>query len=304
MKKILVIIVVVLSFVAIGVGIIYVATHDFSVDKKNEDKKENVELNDGNIEVKKEDQVTLVETKEIDGAFVQKYEILINGLEKTLEIEFLYSDYNDIKAQALTGKLEGNTVYYYYESYKKGSKVDEDIYQDGHPYDENMIDSSFNENNFGFITGEDGKSYLLIHTNIYGDEAGEEDKLYILNDNLEFISNDLVDYAGSNETKGMTIMSTYSGYELEDDAYPWYTDTFKACESPSNCYIDVKIEDDRIYYLVPVLNEISEEETDEEEEEVKYYGELEERVYTINDSKLKYEVIKRYKIVGIVGQVE
>lgn len=118
---------------------------------------------------------------------------------------------------------------------------------------------------------------------------------------MEFVYNDLVDYAGSSDTKGMTIMSTYTGYTLKDNEYPWYTDNFNACTTPSNCYINVKVEDDKIYYLVPVLEDL--EETEEEEEEVKYYGELEERVYTIEDSKLKYDVIKRYKIVDIAGQV-
>ena len=47
-----------------------------------------------------------------------------------------------------------------------------------------------------------------------------------------------------------------------------------------------------------------EEEKDDEaeEDEVTEYGELEERVYTIHDGNLEYEVIKRYKIVGITDQ--
>ncbi len=290
MKKICIIMVVIVAFIAIGVGIFYVATHDFNVDKKNDDKKENVELNKENIEVSKKNRVTLVSTKEIDGSFVQEYEIVMNGLEKTFEVEFLYRDNSDLKEQSLTGDYNGVTLYAYYENYQK----------DPTKYDANMIASSFNENNFSFILGQDGKTYLLIHTSIYPDLAGEEDKLFILNENLEFVYNDLVDYAGSSDTKGMTIMSTYTGYTLKDNEYPWYTDNFNACTTPSNCYINVKVEDDKIYYLVPVLEDS--EETDEEE--VKYYGELEERVYTIEDSKLKYDVIKRYKIVDIAGQVE
>ena len=86
MKKVLIIFIIVLAVIVIGVGIFYVTTHDFNVDKKSESQKENVELNDGNIEVKKEDQIILVETKKIEDSFVQKYEIVINGLEKTFEI--------------------------------------------------------------------------------------------------------------------------------------------------------------------------------------------------------------------------
>ena len=215
--------------------------------------------------------------------------------ERVFEVEFLYRNQEDLKELSLLGDYNGATLYAYYEKYKDEATIDV-----------NMITSSFNENNFSFISGRDGESYLLIHTNIYSDGTGEEDKLFILNENLEFVDNDLVDYAGSSDTHGMTIMSTYTGYILEGDEYPWYTDNFNACTTPSNCYIDIKIEDNKIYYLTPVLKEVSslEEEKDDEaeEDEVIEYGELEERVYTIHDGNLEYEVIKRYKIVGITGQ--
>ena len=256
-----------------------------------------MELNGGTPEVEKEDDVTLVSTEEIDGSFVQTYNIVMNGKEKTLEVEFLYRDNQDLKEQSLTGEFSGATVYAYYDNYEDEA--------DG--FDENMIASSFNENNFSFISGVNGESYLIIYTNIYDDGTGEEDKLFILNDDLEFVSNDLVDYAGSSDTKGMTIMSTYTSYTLENNEYPWYNDSFNACTTPSNCYIDVKIEDNQIYYLVPVLNTVSEEanEDDEEDnEEATDYGELEERVYRINNNKLEYEVIQRYKITGVNGLTE
>ena len=296
MKKVLIVIVVLLSLGVIAFGIFYASTHDFKVDKK-EKETENVELNKDSIEVDSKDSITLVNTEVVDESFVQTYDIMINGKERTLEVEFLYRNNKDTKEQSLTGDYSGATLYSYYETYEDEPTV----------YDVNMITSSFNENNFSFISGRDGESYLLIHTNIYSDLAGEEDKLFILNENLEFIDNDLVDYAGSSETQGMTIMSTYTGYILEGDEYPWYTDNFNACSTPSNCYIDIKIEDNKIYYLVPVLKEVTsdEEETDDEtteEDEVTEYGELEERVYTIHDGNLEYEVIKRYKIVGITGQ--
>ena len=103
-------------------------------------------------------------------------------------------------------------------------------------------------------------------------------------------------------------MSTYTSYTLEDEEKPWYMDDFNACSSPSNCYINVKVEDNKIYYLVPVLIDVAEEEeenSDEEDvEEVMTYGELEERVYTIRDSKLEYEVVKRYTIIGVSGLTE
>ena len=296
MKKVLVIIIVLLSFGVIGAGIVYVATHDFNVDR-NDKELDNVELNKGTPEVEKENSVSLVSTKNIDDSFVQTYNIVLNGKEKELEVEFLYRDNEALKEQSLTGEYSGATVYAYYDHYEDEA--------DG--FDENMIASSFNENNFSFISGVNGESYLVIHTNIYDDGAGEEDKLYILNDDLAFISNDLIDYEGSSDTQGMTIMSTYTEYTLENDEYPWYTDSFNACTTPSHCYINVKIEDNHIYYLVPVLKPIDEDIDEDDEEnntEEVNYGELEERVYTINDGKLEYEVVQRYKIIDVKGLTE
>ena len=297
MKKVLIIIVILLSFGVIGFGIFYVSTHDFSVDR-NDEELENVELNQDSIEVDEEDSITLVSTEQIEDSFVETYQIVINGQERTLEIEFLYRNDSRNHEQSLTGDYNGVTFYAYYEEYEEEASI----------YDTNMVAGSFNENNFSFITGLDGESYLLVHTNIYDDGAGEEDKLYILNENLEFVDNDLVDYSGSSETRGMSIMSTYTGYTLEGDEYPWYTDEFNACTTPSNCYINVRIDDNLIYYLVPVLNEVSveddEEEETQEEEEAADYGELEERVYTINDSSLSYDVIERYTIIDVSGLTE
>ena len=265
--------------------------------KKQEKQTNNVELNEGIVEVNEDNSVNLISTEEIYGSFVQTYQVIINGLEKTLEIEFLYRDNTSLNQQSLTGEYSGATLYAYYEDYETEASG----------FDENMIASSFNENNFSFISGVNGESYLVIHTNIYDDGAGEEDKLYILNDDLAFISNDLIDYEGSSDTQGMTIMSTYTEYTLENNEYPWYTDSFNACTTPSHCYINVKIEDNHIYYLVPVLKPIDEDIDEDDEEnntEEVIYGELEERIYTINGGKLEYEVVQRYKIIDVKGLTE
>ena len=287
MKKVLIVIIVLLSLGVIAFGIYYASTFDFNKEPKNE-KKENIELNQNSIEVLSEDSVKLISTIKKDESFIQTYQITINGKEKKLEVEFLYQDNKNLKKQSLTGNYNKVTLYAYYEKYEDEATL----------YDENMINSSFNENNFSFIKGIDGESYLLIYTNIYPDEMKEEDKLYILNDNFEFVANDLIDYAGNSDTLGFTIMSTYVSYKLGNE-FPWYTDNFNACSTPSNCYINVKIEDNKIYYLVPVLNKFNDEEEDSKESTEKDYGNLEERVYTIRDNSLSYEVIKRYKITEV-----
>ena len=55
----------------------------------------------------------------------------------------------------------------------------------------------------------------------------------------------------------------------------------------------LKIDNNKIYYRHPVIS------TDNN---ASYNGILEERIYTINNSKLKYEVINRYKIIDSAGQ--
>lgn len=278
MKKVIILIIVLLSFGIIGFGIYYASTYNFNDNKNSDNKKENVELNKNSIEIESKDAVTLVDTVENEGIFVQKYQIIINGLEKILEIEFLNNNNENEKYFTIIGKFNGAILYYYYQKYEK-----ENI-----EYSKNMIDNSFNEKNFSFIKGEDGKSYLLIHSNIYDDGTGEEDKLYILNDSFKFVNNDLIDYSGNSNTLGMTIMSTYINYSLENNIYPWYTDNFSSCSTPSNCNIDLKVEDNKIYCLVPVFNNNEDE-----------LGKIEERVYIINNSNLKYEVINQYKIENI-----
>ena len=118
MKKALIIIVVVLALGVIGYGIFYVATHDFK-DSKRESESTNVELNQNDIEAPDKDSVKLVETKEIDGSFVQKYNIVMNGQERILEVQFLNRNNKNIKEQSLTGEFSGVTLYAYYETYEK-----------------------------------------------------------------------------------------------------------------------------------------------------------------------------------------
>ncbi|HBA37695.1 MAG TPA: hypothetical protein DCY94_03145, partial [Firmicutes bacterium] len=57
-------------------------------------------------------------------------------------------------------------------------------------------------------------------------------------------------------------------------------------------YLNLKIEDDKIYYLKAKQNITGEED----------YGTLEERIYTINNDKLEYTVKNKFKITWIAGQ--
>ena len=98
---------------------------------------------------------------------------------------------------------------------------------------------------------------------------------YILNDKLEII----------NENLEFNLYSSDVNVILQvENANPWYEDS--KCKDEL-CHRIFKIEDNKIYYLVSKLKD------DYQEGD---YGVLEERVYTINDNKLTYEVINTYNI--------
>ncbi len=278
MKKVLIVLIVLISFGVIAFGIYFASTYEF--ENKQNHEKENIELNNNEINLIKNDDIKLESILETESGIVETYKITINGLEKELSLTFTKEIDEENKVWSIKANYKDNLVYYYMESF-----IDEENIE---TYNKNMIKNSFNESNFKFIKGKDDKNYLIIISNIGNNLAGREEKMYILNQDLEFVNNDLLDYAGNSNTYGMSIMSTYTSYKLGEVTYPWYTDVFKICNNMSDCYINVKLENNKIYYLVPDKN----------------YENLEERVYTLNNNKLSYEIINTYKIYDIYGQVE
>lgn len=272
MKKVLL-----LLIALILIGIVGFEMYDF-INKKNEEK-ENVKLENNEMNLIIDDVVKLESINKSEDGIVENYKIIINGVEKEFSLSFFYQVDNESKTYSVSASYNGNLLYYNMDEYEN--------VEDIKTYDENMINNCFNESNFKFIKGEDNKNYLVIITNIGNNLAGREEKIFILNDDLEFVNNDLIDYAGNNNVDGMSIMSTYTKYILENDAYPWYTDVYKMCSDLNDCFINVKIEENKIFYLVPDKN----------------FSNLEERVYTIDNGSLEYEVINRYKIVDVFGQV-
>ena len=98
----------------------------------------------------------------------------------------------------------------------------------------------------------------------------------------------------------MIIVTESTAYTLENNKKPWYSNNFNNPSTKLNSNsieilkINVKIENDKIYYLAPILKENGKEND---------YGILEEREYTINNNKLEYKVVNSYKIIDTVGLV-
>ena len=134
------------------------------------------------------------------------------------------------------------------------------------------INKEFNENNFLIMKGID-KNYLIVISEIYS-ENGTDISYEILNSQLEPIGH-LIVYYGS---QGLILESEISvGYENS------YQDLFEI-EINNATFIRSKIEDNKIYHYYYNCDYV-----------------LEERVYTINNDKLEYEVINTYQVLGSLG---
>lgn len=88
------------------------------------------------------------------------------------------------------------------------------------------------------------------------------------------------------DTSWKTEDGTWIGYEINDN--------LNIKESKRM----VKIEDKIIFYLMPVINNYEEFVNGS-----KIDGYMEERAYTIDENKLEYEVINRYKITDVAGTI-
>ena len=113
-----------------------------------------------------------------------------------------------------------------------------------------------------------------------------DDILYIFNDNLENIIDDTYDdydrsieiIPGVNDKNSFMITTYYNTPCGENMDAIWYKNAFNI-KNKTN--FALKIEDNKLYYLAFKLNDYPN-------------STLEERVYTINNSKLSYTVINEY----------
>ena len=122
--------------------------------------------------------------------------------------------------------------------------------------------------------------------------------LYVFNDQLNIVNDGIESpnwYEG--DTGDGFVLSSFVNIPiLENEQDIWYDDTYGI----NNDNIYVKIENNKIYYLTPNVSY--------EDYEGSIYNEvngveLEERVYTINNNKLTYEVINIYKIKEISNMI-
>lgn len=241
--------------------------------QNDEEKSDNKEQEENKDKVLK-DGVKLLQTLESNDKVLQEYEIVLNGNKLTMPVVFSYQSNH-----------EGEYYYYFINGEFNNYNFYQGDYNDTiDKINITKIKSNFNETNFQIIPGIDNKNYLGVTIN-YDDK---DEELYIFNDKLELITKNLI------SEKEIPSRSSYNGFVIEFlSDYPceviddntWY----HAKTYDNNSYI--KIEGNKIYFLVPLLDYNNLEESN--------YGIIEERVYTINNSKLEYKVINTYEITNV-----
>lgn len=294
MKKYIPYIIITILLIVIAIGATYIIM-DHKKDNnvtENNNQENNTQNNpsnktDKNEETKKEDKVAFKSIKEIDNTIVEEFEITLNGKTKSFKIKYILEEEKELGNNyvLITGTFNNDKIYY--------------SENDSHSFKLNEIKEKINEDNFKFIKGSDNKSYLLVQTSYDGMDVFDTSELYVYNDELELISKNLLgDKSPDYDIHHGFIIDSFSGNipcGFENNSNPLYSRTFK------NVNLDVdghtydkqyiKIEDNKIYYQVPQIDPND------------FTGYIEERVYTINNNKFEYKVIKTIKITEVCQQI-
>ncbi len=269
-------------------------TTNTNKDKENKDEKQdNEDKQDTSVQVN--DGVKLKEVKEDGNKITETFEVILNGKKKDINIVFGCLDNGEY--YNITGTYNGIIDFYIDSENKEDSKF-EDI------YNVEKIKTYFTEDNFKVIEGEDKKNYLIIIKSVPSHDNGDN-YAYVFNDELDLISKDSIkdDYMYFDK-----MIKVKSYFSLEDSHQPM--DTVRQVESVDGPWYETsghandinikhkvfKIKDNKIYYLAWIRNE------DSTTWEKDGYGTLEERVYTIKNDKLEYNVINTYKAT-MVGNI-
>ena len=265
--------------VVIACGITYMMIVNNNKTETKEEENNNNETTEQEPTI--EDGITLKDTYQSDDEIIQEYEIILNGKQNNININYTYSDCWD-NAICINGNYNDYSFFY-------DELFDEDVTDTFTPQ---AIDQLFNENNFEIIKGVDNKNYLLIFTKNPYTTA-----LYVFNEQLNIVNDGINSewYEGDKEN-AFIIYSFVNIPVLENQQDIWYDDVYNI--NADNIY--VKVENNKIYYLTPnlsyqdyvgsIYNEVND-------------IELEERVYTINNNKLTYEVINSYNIAEISNMI-
>lgn len=241
-------------------------------DKGDEKSEKDIQLKSG---------IVLNRREKVGDKFIEDYSIEMNGKTRTLTIEFS-QDYDNNENQII-GKI-GNDILFT----KRNINGDSDFLK------KESIIGLVDAKNLFIIRSTDGKDFLGVASNIdyREDDMASYQYLMIYDENFELIdginpsdnSDDVrLDSLENNiNTKGVNpfLITTGSLPNIMVENNPWYNNTFNTCKNQTNCKIKVKIENDKIYYLTSI----------------DFFDKLENRVYSITNGRLEYNVLTSYEI--------
>ncbi len=245
-------------------------TYLVMMDKDNTNTENNEEINKNS-----NDGVKLVDVKLVGDEIIKNFDVTLNGKQNTLTVKYSYNYDSQFHVQSVVGRF-GKAVFSEYE-YSDLYFTKSDI------FNVERVRERLTADDFIIIKGNDSKNYLGVISSTKSDNV-----LYILNDNLDILdvnSNDIY-YPLYRDVRGFMITTFYNSPCLEK-GFTWYDNTFNIIDEiyrPKLAF-KVKIEDNKIYYLALKGKDVLA--TDG--------AVIEERVYTINNDKLSYEVINTYK---------
>ena len=128
----------------------------------------------------------------------------------------------------------------------------------------------FNENNFIIFPGIDGKNYLILQSYATFPDSSVQINYDIFNQNWNYIGY-------------LPVVWGANAIVLEDESV-WYPNNLYIDDLKNEKHIRCKIVDNSLYNLVY---------------QVEY---VEERVYTVSNNQLEYNVINQYKVIEANGQ--
>ena len=138
---------------------------------------------------------------------------------------------------------------------------------------DNYIRQYFNEDNFIIFPGTDGINYLIIQDYSFPPAGGFSIGYKIFNQDWSYLG-------------VLSVIENAQGIDVEDESI-WYTDNLQLDNNNEEYQVRSKIAGNKIYNLYY---------------DCSFYPDiLEERIYTINNNKLEYEVINTYQVLGSSG---
>ena len=271
-EKYIYLIIILILVVVIACSITYAITISNNNNEMNNNN-ENNEQENGEEPVL-EDGITLKDTDKEGESIIQEYEVVLNGIKNNFNINYTYESCYDTN-YCISGKYN-NYNFYYGEFYNISLN---------NLFTIEAINQKFNENNFSIIKGTDNKNYLLVYA---------MDHLYIFDENLEIVNDGINSnwYEGDNESA--FVIASITNVPMLNN---YYDDSLNVCDNWDSdiCGVYVKVENDKIYYLTPKISSY--------DYEIGTPLEVEERVYTINNSKVTYEVINTYETTEVFNMV-